>query len=259
MILQGRTISRGKATGEVLKLEEPLSFLGGVDGATGELRVEKEGNVADRVLVFPRGKGSTVGSFVMYDLMVHGKAPFAVINSSAETIVATGAVISSIPMIDSVDVDLLHDGDKVIVDADRGTVDITNVKVIECSSSVLMIGDRFLMLHRPSTARSYPGRWSLVSGKMEDGESPEDTARREILEETGITVNGSSGTMEALIVRENDVIWKVHPFIFTVPDGTVPRINSENTEYRLCSIDDLDGLELVPLTKDAIVKLTGMI
>ena len=163
MILQGRTISRGKAVGEVLKLEEPLSFLGGVDGATGELRVEKEGNVADRVLVFPRGKGSTVGSFVMYDLMVHGKAPCAVINSSAETIVATGAVISSIPMIDSVDVDLLHDGDKVIVDADEGTVDIIDVKVIECSSSVLMIGDRFLMLHRPSRpSSSLPVRLVLV-------------------------------------------------------------------------------------------------
>ena len=79
------------------------------------------------------------------------------------------------------------------------------------------------------------------------------------MEETGIIVGESSGTMDALIVRENDIVWKVHPFIFTVPDGTVPRINSENTEYRLCSIDDLDGLELVPLTKDAIVKLTGMI
>ena len=259
MILQGRTISRGKASGEVLKLEEPLSFLGGVDGATGDLRVEKEGNVAGRILVFPRGKGRTVGSFVMYDLMVHGNAPAAVINTSAETIVATGAVISSIPMIDSVDVDLIHDGDHVTIDADDGTVEIDGVTMIECASSVLMIGDRFVMLHRPSTSRSYPGRWSLVSGKMEVGESPVDTARREILEETGIAVGDASGSIEALIVREGDIIWKVHPFIFTVPEGMVPRINSENTEYRLCSIDDLDGMELVPLTKDAVIRLIGMI
>ena len=61
---QGRSISVGKAKGEVIKLDEPLSFLGGVDGSTGELRV-KEGNVSGKILVFPKGKGSTVGSFVM--------------------------------------------------------------------------------------------------------------------------------------------------------------------------------------------------
>ena len=259
MILQGRTISKGKATGKVLKLEEPLSFLGGVDGATGDLRVEKEGNVSERVLVFPRGKGSTVGSFVMYDLMVHGKAPAAVINSSAETIVATGAVISSIPMIDSVDVTLLHDGDDVTVDADAGTVEIHGVKVIESSSSVVMIGDRFIMLHRPSTSHSYPGRWSLVSGKREGGETLEETAIREIREETGIVVEKASATMDALVVRENDIIWKVTPFIFTVPEGTEPVINSENIEYRMCTLSDLDGMDLVPLTKGAVSKLMGMI
>ena len=119
MILEGRSISKGKAEGKVLKLEGALSFLGGVDASTGELKVENGGNVADRILVFPRGKGSTVGSFVMYDLKVHGKAPSAVINASAETIVATGAVISSIPMIDSVDVDLIKDGDEVLKSSDE--------------------------------------------------------------------------------------------------------------------------------------------
>ena len=75
MIFTGRTISPGKAKGTVVKLDEPLSFLGGVDGATGEIRVGNGGNVEGKILVFPQGKGSTVGSFVMYDLMVHGKAP----------------------------------------------------------------------------------------------------------------------------------------------------------------------------------------
>ena len=50
MIVNGRTISPGKARGEVVMLEEPLSFLGGVDGSTGELRVGRGGNVAGKVL-----------------------------------------------------------------------------------------------------------------------------------------------------------------------------------------------------------------
>ncbi len=257
MILTGRTISKGKAEGKVLKLEQPLSFLGGVEGSTGELKVEQGGNVAGRILVFPRGKGSTVGSFVMYDLMVHGKAPAAVINASAETIVATGAVISSIPMIDGIDVDLIHDGDEVKVDADAGTVEIDGVRVTECASSVVLIKDRFIMLHRPEESHSYPGRWSLVAGKREPGETIEQTAAREIFEETGIRVGEPISTMEDLTVREGDRIWKVRPFAFRVDDGTVPKINSENTEYRMCTLDDLEGMELVPNTVYAVRKLTG--
>ena len=103
-MLKGRSIYRGKAEGRVLKLQNALSFLGGVEASTGEIKVENGGNVADRILVFPRGKGSTVGSFVMYDLKAHGKSPLAIINSSAETIVATGAVISSIPMMVSMSI-----------------------------------------------------------------------------------------------------------------------------------------------------------
>ena len=38
-MLDGRTISKGRAKGTVLKLEQPLSFLGGVEGSTGELKV----------------------------------------------------------------------------------------------------------------------------------------------------------------------------------------------------------------------------
>ena len=80
VIFKGRSISNGIGKGEVVKLEEPLSFLGGVEGSTGDLKV-RDGNVAGKILVFPKGKGSTVGSFVMYDLMVHGKAPAAVTSS----------------------------------------------------------------------------------------------------------------------------------------------------------------------------------
>lgn len=247
-MLEGRTISKGKAKGIVLKLEDALSFLGGVEGSTGELRTEKPGNVSGRILVFPRGKGSTVGSFVMYDLMVHGVAPAAVVNRSAETIVATGAVISSIPMVDGIDVDLIHDGDTVTVDADAGTVEIEGVTVTECASSVVMIGDRFIMLRRPESSRSYPGCWSLVAGKRESGEDLEQTAAREIAEETGIEVGEPLSTMDWLIVREGDRIWKVKPFIFKADDDAVPVINGENTEYRMCTVDDLKDMRLVPNT-----------
>ncbi len=258
MILNGRTISKGRAEGKVLKLQGALSFLGGVDASTGEVKVENGGNVADRILVFPRGKGSTVGSFVMYDLKVHGKAPAAVINSSAETIVATGAVISSIPMVDSVDVDLINDGDDVIVDADAGTVEIKGAELKESVSSVVLINGKILMLKRPENSRSYPGRWSLCAGKIEKGESPDQAAVREIAEETKIKDPVFKGKLPPVTVRENKVIWKVYPFIFDAGDAK-PVLNHENEDYKLVTLDEMQSLNLVDKTVDVVRELLKMI
>ena len=69
MIVKGRIIARGYAKGPALVTMQPISFLGSVDPKTGivvEKGHELEGKgVAGRILVFPRGKGSTVGSYMM--------------------------------------------------------------------------------------------------------------------------------------------------------------------------------------------------
>jgi phosphomecalonate degydratase small subunit len=129
--IQARSISRGKASGRALVSPAPIGFLGGVDPKTG-IVIEKghplEGkNVSGTVLVFPNGKGSTVGSYVMLQLRKNNKAPAAIINFSAEPIIAVGAIISKIPMVDRPDKDLsalLKDGMEVEVDGDRGEIRI---------------------------------------------------------------------------------------------------------------------------------------
>ena len=248
MMFNGRCICRGKAKGEVIKLDEPLSFLGGVDGATGEMRV-REGNVAGKILVFPKGKGSTVGSFVMYDLMVHGKAPAAVINESAETIVATGAVISSIPMIDQIpSVRIFEDGDIVTVDADAGTVEIEGIIYKEVVSSVVSKNGKCILEKRPDRCHSYPGHWSLVAGKIEKGETPVEAAKREILEETRIKVGEPLGQMDPLYVREGNVLFKVYPFHFD-SEGQEPVLNEENEAYVWASVEEASGLPTVTDTE----------
>ncbi|BAD85437.1 hypothetical protein, conserved, DUF126 family [Thermococcus kodakarensis KOD1] len=128
MKLKGRKIVGGKAEGEVIVSRKPLSFLGGVDPETGivtDAESDIRGqSIAGKILVFPRGKGSTVGSYVIYALKKNNKAPKAIIVGEAETIVATGAIISDIPMVDGVDVSKLKTGMKVRVDADSGEVEI---------------------------------------------------------------------------------------------------------------------------------------
>ena len=120
--LRGRVIREGKAYGSALVSPEPIGFLGGVDGETGV--VVEPGHplngqsVAGKVLVFPTGKGSTVGSYVLYRLAFKGLAPAAIINGSSEAIVAVGAIISNIPMVDQIDIARIRTGDEVTVDGE---------------------------------------------------------------------------------------------------------------------------------------------
>ncbi len=127
--IKGRCIARGKANGEVLISKDAISFLGGVDEKTGI--VQEKGHsiegkcIAGKVLVFPRGKGSTVGSYVILQLKKNGVAPAAMVNLDAETIIAVGAIISKIPMVDKLEKDvflILKDGMKAEVDGSAGTV-----------------------------------------------------------------------------------------------------------------------------------------
>jgi len=94
MKLKGRQIMTGYATGEAIVSRAPIGFYGNVDPKTGiviEHGHELEGKcIKDKILVFPNGKGSTVGSYVIYGLKKNGVAPAAIINKETETIVAAG-------------------------------------------------------------------------------------------------------------------------------------------------------------------------
>jgi predicted aconitase with swiveling domain len=128
MNLKGRRIYKGKVTGEALVTSHDISFYGGCDPETGEI-VEKghelEGkSVTGKVLVFPTGKGSTVGSYVLYALSKAGKAPLAIINKDTDPVIAVGSIISGIPTVDNIAIDKIKNGQKVEVDADNGVVSI---------------------------------------------------------------------------------------------------------------------------------------
>ena len=127
--MKGRTIFPGKTQGVALVSQEPVSFYGGIDVTTGiviEKGHELEGQcVKDKIFVLPQGKGSTVGSYVLYGLKKNGLAPKAIINKETETIVATGAILAGIPAIDGIDINAIKTGDKLVVDADNGTVKLS--------------------------------------------------------------------------------------------------------------------------------------
>ena len=130
MILKGRNIYRGKAQGKALVTKMGISFFGGVDPDTGiivEKDHELEGqSISGKILVYPTGKGSTVGSYTLYRLKSNGLAPAAIINAECETITAVGCIISEIPCVDKIKIEAIPEGKVVFVNGDDGSIEITD-------------------------------------------------------------------------------------------------------------------------------------
>lgn len=129
LLLQGRKIVTGKASGEAIVTNEAISFNGGVDNMTGvvtEPGHQLEGqNIAGKVLVFLTGKGSTGGSYKIYDMVSRGTAPVAFVQVNPEPITTIGAIIGNIPVVAGLDQDptvAISNGDFIELDADAGTV-----------------------------------------------------------------------------------------------------------------------------------------
>jgi len=126
--MKGRMISPGKAEGEAIVSRSPIGFYGGIDPKTGiviEKGHELEGqSVKGKILVFPQGKGSTVGSYAIYGLKKNGVAPAAIVNQETETIVATGVILAGIPCVDKIDISKIKTGDRLKVDADEASVEL---------------------------------------------------------------------------------------------------------------------------------------
>jgi len=128
MKLQGRKIYKGIVEGEAIVTKDGISFYGGVDpdiGKVVEVGHELEGqSIAGKILVFPTGKGSTVGSYTLYRMKKNNMAPAAIVNEKIDTIIAVGCIISEIPCVDKIDVNEIKTGQKMVVNGSEGTVEV---------------------------------------------------------------------------------------------------------------------------------------
>jgi uncharacterized protein len=127
MNLHGRSIFPGTAQGEAMVTTQAISFFGGIDPETGvvvERGHELEGQcISGKVLVFPTGKGSTVGSYTLYRLKHNGHAPLAILNAECETITAVGCIIAEIVCVDQLPIQQILSGSQVLIEGDVVSLD----------------------------------------------------------------------------------------------------------------------------------------
>ena len=108
---------------------------------------------------------------------------------------------------------------------------------------------RYLMLHRTKKENDENrDKWIGVGGKFEDGESPEDCMRREVLEETGLTV--TDFRYRGIVTFVSDVWQTEYMHLFTASDWTGEL--RECDEGELAWIDKADLLSLTLWEGDRI-------
>ncbi len=94
-----QSILQGQASGQILACNEPISFWGGVDPATGlviDVHHPLAGqSITGRILVMPGTRGSCTGSGVLLDMVLNGKGPAALVFAEPEDVVTLGAMIGA--------------------------------------------------------------------------------------------------------------------------------------------------------------------
>lgn len=126
------------------------------------------------------------------------------------------------------------------------------------SVQVFLVSDdegqrRFLLLHRvPMPHLALPAFWQGVSGALEQGESFEQAALREVLEETQITVQSlhDAGFSHRYPIRPE---WRdgygagpsqveERTFYAHVAAGTLPQLSAEHQSFRWCTFEEAIAL-----------------
>ena len=92
------TLVSGAASGPILRLDEPLSFWGGLDPATGTIidrwHPQRGARVVGRMLMMPGGRGSSSGSATLAEALRLGNGPAAILMLERDAIVVVGAMVA---------------------------------------------------------------------------------------------------------------------------------------------------------------------
>jgi len=120
-----KVIVKGNAQGQTMVAKKPINFLGAVDKNTGKIRDEKHDlfgkSIADKILIFPFGVGSSVGAYTIYSLKSNKCAPRAMICQKVDITTASGCALANIPLVMATnkDYDSIKDGKKILLDTEN--------------------------------------------------------------------------------------------------------------------------------------------
>jgi len=124
-------------------------------------------------------------------------------------------------------------------------------KNIKMATYVAVIGvvklnddDRILLLKRNARRRTSPNKWQTPSGFLNEGESAEEAALREVKEETSLDGTILKGG-RAFEVLDEWARWVIIPFLISVKSDKVIIDTKEHSEFRWIKVDEVSSFECV--------------
>jgi len=100
--------------------------------------------------------------------------------------------------------------------------------------------DQQVLLLKRGPGGDHPGEWCFPGGTLEDGETPEDTAKRETIEEIGFLPEGT----RSKFCETNMAGVHFTTYLQKVSDKFLPQLNGEHTAYLWVNIDEaLEGTD----------------
>ena len=135
-------------------------------------------------------------------------------------------------------------------------IDLEDVIKKDIATSVLTFQGKILILKRSDKVGTYRGMWACVSGYIEEGEEAEETAKREITEELGLSKDDVKLLRKGDVIhaRDNRMLWAIHPFLFEA-NKTEFKIDWEHVEYKWILPDEISSYNTVPKLKETIDSL----
>lgn len=260
--IQGRRAVKGKAEGEVLKSPKPLSFSEDVELDSGLIKRDSspivDESIVDKVLALPYIKDPETCYDALLSLKRSNLNPAGIILDALNEIHLNPMSELEIPIVYGIEIPLLISGDGCQVNGSNGKIYLKDVQLKKVATAILSYEDKILILKRSDKVGSYQGMWAGVSGYIEDGEVPEETALREISEELGLEKKHLKFLRkgERVYVRYNDLVWVVNPILFETDEQKI-HLNWEHVEYKWIRFEDIDNYETVPKLKGNIKGLFG--
>jgi 8-oxo-dGTP diphosphatase len=122
---------------------------------------------------------------------------------------------------------------------------VDGLPVVACVGAVVRDAEgRLLLIRRGHDPHA--GLWSLPGGRVEAGETLEQAVRREVLEETGLTV-GVGDVVGQVRIPAGSVVYDVVDLACTLePPGQVPVAGDDASDAVLADAATLDRLPCTP-------------
>ena len=124
---------------------------------------------------------------------------------------------------------------------------------VQVAACYLEIDNKLLLLQR-AFGKLEPEKWTVPAGKLEGNETPENAAKRELFEETGISLKSSSQIqhLNSLYIRKPEIDYVYH--LFKVPLDQIPdvHLSDEHQSYKWVTSKDLEEMPLMDGAKETL-------